>query len=525
MEVVLTAEQMRYLDGIAIRRFKIPSLVLMENAGRSVVEFIEQLYGSIGGKSATVFCGKGNNGGDGFVVARHLHNRGASSVIVVLVGAKRGDLQGDSKTNFEIFKQMVRQNKAKALQFVELKSNHKLNMLPRSDIIIDALFGTGFSGDVRSPYLEVIRHINKSPGIKVSVDVPSGINSTNGSVGNAAVKSDLTVTLGFKKVGLIVGKGRSYTGCLKVADITFPRNILEGIKARTLQVQEEDVRSVLPKRALDAHKYSVGKVFVLAGSRGYTGAAAMTAESALRAGAGMVILGCPQSVYPILAKKLTEVIVVPFPDTENGAVALAAMDELQKHLDWANIVVVGPGLSRDAETQQVVRSICQNVARKLVIDADGLNALAENLSVLKKRRSKEIILTPHTGEFSRLTGLSSDKIEQERVESARRFAQEYRLTLVLKGAPTITAASDGMVYINSAGNAGMATAGVGDVLTGVVAGLWAQGMKERDAAFAGVFVHGKAGDIARDRFGEKSLLAMDVQQCLPDAFNTIERGC
>lgn len=514
MEIVLTAEQMRSADALAIRMYNIPSLVLMENAGRSVAEAIERHYGSVQGKSVLIVSGKGNNGGDGFVVARHLLNRGGI-LTVLLVGASSRNLTGDPRTNFEILKQFP-------LKIIELKSSSKLSSLPKSDIIVDALFGTGFSGEVKKPYQQVIEYINETSARKVSIDVPSGVDATTGIVHNVAVKADLTVTLASKKIGVLMGKGRSHAGKLEVGDISFPKNIFQKMKIKTFEVQHDDVKKVLPKRALDVHKYKVGKVFILAGSRGYTGAAAMSAESALRAGAGMVILGCPHSVYPILAKKLTEVIVVPLEETANGAVSVKAWETIQKHLDWAEIVVVGPGLSRDNETQNIIWKICESVDKKLVIDADGLNALAEKISILKKRKSREIILTPHIGEFSRLTGMESEDIEQNRVEIAKKFAVSNNVTLVLKGAPTITATAEGNVYINSTGNAGMATAGVGDVLTGILAGLWGQGMSQNETAYAGVFVHGKAGDVAKEKFGEKSLLATDILHCLSEAIKKIE---
>jgi NAD(P)H-hydrate epimerase len=522
MEVVLTAEQMRSADALAIRSYKIPSLVLMENAGRSVANAIERHYGSVAGKTILVFCGKGNNGGDGFVVARHLLNSGGA-VTVVLVGTTHRNLKGDPKTNFDILKQIA-SGKHISLKIIELKSIQKLSSVPHTDIIVDALLGTGFSGEVRSPHKQVIEYINNTSSTKVSIDVPSGVDATTGVVLNVAVKADLTVTLASKKTGLLVGQGRSYTGRLEVGDISFPEDIFGRLNVQTFEIHRDDIKKVFPKRAIDAHKYKVGKVFVLAGSRGYTGAAAMSAESALRAGAGMVILGCPQSVYPILAKKLTEVIVVPLEETENGAVSLKACDVIQKHLDWAEVVVVGPGLSRDTETQQVVWKICESVDKKLVIDADGLNALSEKISILKKRKSKDVILTPHMGEFIRLSGMKSEEIEQNKVEVARKFAVSNKVTVALKGAPTITATPEGNVYINSTGNAGMATAGVGDVLTGMLAGLWGQEMNQNETAYTGIYLHGEAGDVAKEKLGEKSLLATDILHYLPEAIMKIESG-
>lgn len=521
MEVLVTSDQMRACDRFAIEKLRIPGLILMENAGRGVVEMMQNHFGSPAGKSVIIFCGKGNNGGDGFVIARHLYNRGAE-VSVVLLGISRA-LKGDARVNYEIIKNIAgKRGSNSMLRVYELKSTRKFSVLPKADFIIDAVFGTGFSGPVHGFYKDAINWINGSNGKKISVDIPSGVNADNGAVANVAVAADLTATMGLRKTGLTVGKGISCAGRVEVVEIGISSKDLIPSKKNTFLVGIEDVRIALPRRSIYAHKHSVGKIFVLAGSRGLTGAAAMAADSALRAGAGAVILGTPASVYPILAKKLTEVMVDPLSETPEGSLSLLCYDKTRDHLRWADLVIMGPGLSRNPETRELICRIVREFDKPLLIDADGLNALAEDNSILKRHRSKEVIITPHAGELSRLTGISSEEIELNRVEIARKTAKQFKLTLVLKGAPTVTASENGQSFINSTGNPGMATAGMGDVLAGIIGGLWAQGMERTGAAYSGVFVHGRAGDRAKEKFGEKSLMAMDVHQLIPDTLIEIE---
>lgn len=521
MEVVVTSAEMKACDRYAIETLKIPGLILMENAGRGVVEMMEKHFGSTAGKTIIVICGKGSNGGDGYVVARHLFNRGAR-IFVVLIG-KASELKGDAKVNFNsIHKIASKFKKNGMLQIKELKSKQSLRWLPKTDFIVDAVFGTGFSDEVRAPYKSIIEWINKTEVKKISIDIPSGVNADNGEVNIVAVKADLTVTMALRKIGLISGEGMSYAGRIEVVDISIPKETINLQKSKTFVIRADDIRKVLPSRCLNVHKHSVGKVFVLAGSTGFTGAAAMTASTVMKAGAGAVILGTPASVYPILAKKLTEVMVEPLPETEEGTLSLAAYDKILNHLKWADMMICGPGISRNKETCQLIWRLISEYDKKILIDADGLNNLSEKISFLKNHKSREIIITPHTGELSRLTGLSSTEIEKDRITIARQIAKQFQLTLVLKGAPTVTAAENGNVYINSTGNPGMASAGMGDVLAGLIGGLWVQGMDRTEAAYAGVYLHGYAGDLAKKKYGEKSLLAMDLKDFLPKSIIEIE---
>ncbi len=522
MTPILTPSSARNYDRYAAKTLKIPSLLLMENAGRGVADSIEKHFGTLTGKTAQIYCGKGNNGGDGFVTARHLLIRGAT--VAVVLTCPPTQLKGDPLINFTILQSMHKKSADKqSLQILRFSTVKKLSLLPTADFVIDALYGTGFSGALSGKLGELVKWLNSLKNKRISIDIPSGVDVMNGSVAGVAVIANLTVTMAFKKVGLLVADGQNHAGLIEVVDIGVPANLPPIQKCKTFQIHQNDVSATLPVRAINAHKHSVGKIFVLAGSRGFTGAAAMTSESAMRAGAGAVILGTPKSVYPILAKKLTEVMVEAFEDTEEGCLNLNSLQSIQKQIQWADVVVIGPGLSRNSATQELIWQLIKEIDKPLIIDANGLNAIAEKPEILKKAKSKNIILTPHVGELSRITKQSSEEIEKNRIEIARKFAMEHKLTLVLKGAPTVTANSSGEAYINSTGNAGMATAGAGDVLTGIIAGLLGQSMSPFNAAWTGVYIHGKAGDIAKAQFGEKSLLALDIQQNISIAIKDIER--
>ncbi len=523
MQLLTTAEQMQQFDRVAIGTYSIPGIILMENAGRAFVDILEKHTGSLSGKQVVVVCGKGNNGGDGFVIARHLSNRGAS-VHVVLLG-KRSDVKGDAKANLLILLKMIA-SKHSGIALHEVGSVKMLEKVmralpPSPAVVVDAIFGTGFSGSVRSPYTEAIEWINTRQAFVAAVDIPSGANASTGVVENVAVRASLTVTMGLAKIGHYVGEGKVHSGTVEVAEISIPRFVFSVKKNPTYRVHTEDVRQVLPQRPHTAHKYSVGKVLVLAGSRNLTGAPFMTAVSAMKAGAGAVILAVPKTIHPSLIRKVTEVMITPLEETDEGTISLQAMEKIQERLRWADVVALGPGLSQNLETRQLVHALVPSIVQPLVLDADGLGMMAYNISLLKKRHFPTII-TPHVGELHLLTRLDRDLIERERVEVARTQAKNLHSVLVLKGSPTITGTPEGRAYMNSTGNPGMATAGSGDVLTGVISSFLAQGMMPEEAAWAGVFVHGLAGDIAAKKFGQRSLMALDIMDAIPAALQAIE---
>ncbi len=516
MQMLATADQMRAFDRIAITTCGIPALVLMENAGRAFVDELEKRAGGLSGKSIIVMCGKGNNGGDGYVIARHLINHKATVRVVLL--CHRREVKGDAKTNLDI---LFKMRQEPALQIIELKGIRGLASLQSADIIVDAIFGTGFSGKVKGIQQKAIEWINGQKSFVASVDIASGVNASTGRVENCAVEAKSTVTMGLAKVGHFVGAGREHSGDVTIADISIPQSILRPDARQIYRVTAEDVASALPKRALTAHKYSVGKVFVLAGSRGLTGAPYMCSQAAMRAGAGGVILGVPRSIYNPLVRKLTEVMVTSLEETADGSVADASRDVINEKIEWANVVVIGPGLSRNPETQRLLLHLIPSIAKPLVLDADGLNCVARDISVVR-RRKHPTILTPHVGELSRLLKKKADVIELNRVVVARDASDELRSIVVVKGSPSVTGSPNGPSYINPTGNPGMATAGAGDVLTGIIAGLIGQGMSSTDASYCGVFIHGLAGDMAANHYGQRSVMALDILAEIHNAIKSLE---
>jgi ADP-dependent NAD(P)H-hydrate dehydratase / NAD(P)H-hydrate epimerase len=519
MERVVSAEEMKWCDETTIKGIGIPGLVLMENAGGAVARSIGEVFGDLTRKHLVVFCGKGNNGGDGFVAARHLSNAGAH--ISIFLTSTPGALKGDALTNYSVLKKIS--GRATPPIAIRRYSRNALDTLHKVDGIVDAVFGTGFAGKIQKPLLGLVEWINNQEVPIFSVDVPSGLNATTGLVENLTVRAQHTITFGLRKSGLLLNSGKESCGTVTVADIGIPKSVAESkTLSRTFLIGSSDVEAGLPRRALTAHKYGVGKVFVIAGSRGLTGAAALCATSALRAGAGAVLLGTPEAVYPTMMRKLTEVMVMPLPSTDEGTLSDKSFDVLQAKLAWADVVVVGPGLSRHPQTQSVVHRILKQYAGRILLDADGLFAVGSaGLNLLKKSKA-EVILTPHSGEFGNLVKKKSDEVDRNRIEFPRSLAKQLRQNVILKGAPSVVATADGTVYLNSTGNPGMATIGSGDVLSGIIAALWAQGCPADIAAYSGVYLHGLAGDLAKKKLGERSLIAGDIITFLPEAFSIVE---
>jgi ADP-dependent NAD(P)H-hydrate dehydratase / NAD(P)H-hydrate epimerase len=515
---LLTAGQMQECDRIAIEKYRIPGLVLMENAGRAVVEEMERMTGTLRGKRVLICCGKGNNGGDGFVIARHLANRGVFADVLLL--GKRTDVRGDARVNLEVLLRMARGNDT-AVKITEIRNAGTLRRVARPDAIVDAVFGTGFDGTPSGMYRAAIQWMNAQDVLVVAVDIPSGVVASTGAVLGGAVRAQLTVTMGAAKIGHFVGLGPDYCGTVRIADISIPRAVLATRGKAAMRVEEADIRRLLPARPRTAHKYSVGKVLVVAGSRHYTGAAHLAAHAALRAGAGAVLLAVPMGIRPIMARKTTEVIVLPAVETPEGTFAASSLDMLLEKSEWADAVVLGPGMSRNPETDELILRLIQNVGRPMILDADGLTALASRTAVARKRGAP-MVLTPHTGELARLVRSDAALLESHRIDAARDAARSLKSVLVLKGAPTVTARTDGTAVVNSTGNPGMATIGAGDVLAGLIGGLLAQGMDAFDAGFTAVFLHGRAGDLAAVRYGKRSILATDILDHIAPAFLPVD---
>lgn len=510
MQIAVTSEQMRQMDQITIQNYGIPGIVLMENAGRAVADVILHEYSP--GVQILVFCGKGNNGGDGFVVARYLINN--NFAVRVFLAGKVTDLKGDAKYNYTILQNMH-------VPVHSIQTQKDLKSLPLEGVIVDGLLGTGITGAVRGIYTDLIAWINNSGLPVVSVDCPSGLNCDTGTFEPVCVQADLTVTMGEIKQGLLLSPGNVQTGDLEVADIGFPKTIYQDVPTHTFVLDAWTVANMLPLRPINGHKGDFGKIFLLAGSRGLTGAAALASMASLRAGAGLSVLGIPESINPILEEKLTEVMTKPFSDNGDGTLSFEAFEAIEDFLPWADALAIGPGLSGNPHTAELIRKLVPNLTYPTVLDADGINAFEGHMQLLQESSFKGII-TPHPGELSRLTGLSIHEIEKDRIRIVRETAQKLGCVLVLKGGPTIIGIPDGNVYINTTGNSGMGTAGTGDVLTGIIGGLLAQGLSATHAALCGVFIHGLAGDIAAEVSGERSLIASDLLESLGAAFQSLE---
>ncbi len=502
---VVTAEQMRAIDKAAMER-GVAGRVLMENAGCSVVEAVLEIAEELGpDPSVVVVAGKGNNGGDGLVVARHLHNRGMDVEVCLLCAGD--ELTGDAAANFQaarnygvpITQQCTKEELAEALA--------------AADIIVDAVLGTGISGQVRDPARWAIEAINQSDAVVVAVDIPSGVSADTGAICGMAVQADLTVTFGLPKVGNVVYPGAGMCGEVRVVDISLPPDMLEDSAIATELIDDALARACLPERWPDMHKGDAGRLVVVAGSRGYTGAAALSAMGALRAGAGLVYLAVPESCNAILEAKCTEAITAPVPETEAGTLSAAALDAVMQLVENADAVAIGPGLSRHRETAELVAHLIEHSSVPVVIDADGLNCLAE-LDIDRIDGPPAAVITPHPGELSRLTGQAIADIQNDRLLAARQAAQDFGAVVALKGAGTVVAAPDGRAWINATGSHALASGGTGDVLCGMIGAFLAGGAEAEEAAIAGVYFHGLAADRATEKASRRSLIASDLLDAL-----------
>lgn len=508
------AAEMRRIDAQAMGDYGLPGIALMENAGGEVARKVAEVTGGAGDKKVCVFAGKGNNGGDGFVAARHLTARGAK-VKVFLQGAT-ADVTGDARANLDILVNM-------GLEVIEVAGERDCDKAALAaalaDCLVDALLGTGFRGAVDGDLAAVVKIINTAGKPVVSVDVPTGIDADTGQIRGAAVQATHTVTFGLLKPGLLFQPGAAHAGAVTVADIGLPAALMTDTAIRQNAVTAALARRLLPQRLPGAHKGTGGRVALVAGSTGLTGAAVLAAMAAVRAGAGLVTLGIPAALNGIMEVKLTEVMTKPLADEAGGAFGLAAVEEAAALAAAADVLAVGPGLGRADDTFAAVRELVRQARCPLVIDADGLNALAGHADILLESEALAV-LTPHAGELARLTGRTPEAINADRLEAARQAAAELGAIVVLKGPGTVVAYPDGEVFINTTGNAALATGGTGDVLTGVIAALVAQGLSSHDAAVAGVFLHGLAGEIAA-RTGLIGMAAGDLLPALPAAIASL----
>jgi len=515
---VVNKKQMQEIDKKATLDFNIPSIILMENAGLISSLSLEKEFPDLKESKISIFVGGGNNGGDGLVIARHLFNQSMDINVYLLKEVDK--FKGDVLTNLGIA-QSIGVPIKEILHEDELEKE-KVNIL-EAEIIIDAILGTGISGEVEGFLAQVINFLNQTNKPIVAIDTPSGLDVDTGLPAGCCIRARTTFTFGLPKIGLLLYPGAELAGKVSLIDISLPKQLLNDENIKVNLLLEEDIAPLLPKRAEDAHKGSCGKVITIAGSVGMTGAAVMTSLSSLAIGAGLSILGIPESLNPIVEVKLTEVITKPLPETEEQTLSLNSYDKIMELVKNATSLAIGPGLGRNNEVVNLIRKLISKVNLPMVIDADGLFALVNNLHLLKDK-TVPVIITPHHGEMAYLLGITMAEVKKDRLKIAQDFAQKYEVIVVLKGARTIIAAPEGNAYINSTGNSGMATAGCGDVLTGMIAGLLAQKVSVLDAAKIGVFLHGLAGDLALEEKGEYSLVASDLISKIPNAISWVKKS-
>jgi NAD(P)H-hydrate epimerase len=489
---VADVDAMRSMDSYCINRLGIPGLILMENAALKVVKNIcRDKFDSF-----SIVCSKGNNGGDGFAVARHLYNMG-KEVNVFLIGNEDG-MSGDCRTNYNIIRNI-------GIPICKVDSFEKIEILRKAvgntDLCVDAIFGTGLSRDVEGVYYNVIDCINNYSRYIVSIDLPSGLDGNTGKVLGNCIKADKTVSFQALKKGFLKYDSRKFTGYISIEDIGIPEYVIEKLNIQDFVIDRGYIKSIIKKRDKYGHKGDFGRTLIIAGSRGFSGAAYISTQSAVRSGAGLVTLACREDIRDIMAAKLTEAMTM---EIDNGK-------ELEVFVGKSDSVAIGPGMGDNEDTLNILEKTLSNSEKTVVVDADAINCASHNIGMIRNRKCK-IVMTPHTGEMSRITGMSIDYIEENRLDTAKKFASKNNVILVLKGHDTIV--TDGVkAAINSTGNSAMASGGMGDCLTGMIAGFSAQGYDAFEAACMAVYVHGMCGDrLSSNMF---SVVASDVINEIP----------
>jgi NAD(P)H-hydrate epimerase len=504
-----TAQDMRKIDELAVKEHGQSISGLMEKAGGAVVKAIEETWGDLKDKTVGILCGKGNNGGDGLVTARLL-KRKKISVVVVLLG-ESGGLSGEPLKQYQ-------KAKAAKVPFIPLMNSNDLKpvrvALEECDLLVDALFGTGLSRPIEGICRDLIQMLKTLGKPVVAVDIPSGLSADSGAPMGEVLPAQLTVTFGLPKIGFYTPIGSTYTGTVIVDSIGFPESLLTASFLKQELTKLSKVQRSLPKYDENTNKGTRGRVVIVAGSTGLTGAAALSACGAQRIGAGLVTVACPESLIPILAVKLTEQMTAPVPEVKGGFLSLRAVARILHLTAKVNSIVIGPGIGRHRETGQLLRKLLAKLTVPMVVDADALHLLGGQLDIFKTLRAPAV-LTPHPGEAAWLLKTTINEVEQNRVKVAKQIAQGYNVTVVLKGRFTVIANPEGEVRINPTGNRGLATGGTGDVLSGIIGGLLAQRLSPFDAATTGVYIHGLAGEKASRRLGPDGLLAGDLLPLLP----------
>lgn len=521
---VLTNDQMQKVDAETIDTI-CPGLELMERAGRNVATFVRHKFEPDANK-AVIFIGSGNNGGDGLVIARYLCESGWKCSVHLLKPPEK--FTPDAAKNYQRFQKVL----AKNSNAVEYDANRPdwperiAEDAADADVLIDAIFGTGISGAPRGKALEMIELANSLAGPMVAVDIPSGVNGTTGEADGEAVVADYTVTIGAPKTGLLFHPGKSYAGDVTVVGIGFPEDVIAKHGSNVYLLDRIEAAFRLPVRAPDAHKFSAGTLVMVAGSTQYRGAALLAGEAALRMGCGMVYLGVPASIRAQIDIGLREAITFPLPETSDGTVAQDAAPVIAPYLERADAVAIGPGMGRNEETDGFIREFVAAAAKPIVVDADAITAFAGDAGLIESLpTSSNLVITPHSGELKRLVGADIPENPPERIEATLALAERLGCTLLHKGAPTLIANAAEGLWINTSGNSALASGGTGDVLTGMVGGLLAQGAEPMDAACSASFVHGRAGEFAAEDHGIRGVIAGDLLLYLGAAVLELEAIC
>jgi NAD(P)H-hydrate epimerase len=512
--LLVTSAQMQNMDRNTTKNGYIPGLLLMERAATGLLKASLEILKNKKSPRVAVFCGKGNNGGDGFALARLLKTKRIRAECFLCADPLR--IKGDALTNFSKLKKLK-------IPVSVIKTTDNLPSLLSFHLVVDALLGTGFSGEIQGVLCDIIEHINQFTGPILAVDAPTGANVNTGEVVKPCVHATTTVTFGLPKIGQWFYPCRNFTGKLIVHDLDFPKQVMETENIRVELIEHDWAKNVLPRRKKDGHKGDFGKVLIIAGSKGFSGAAILAGKAALRTGAGMVLIAGPACIQSIIAAALPEAVTLSLDETKQGAISLSCekviMDKIKT---WADIVVIGPGLNLFEETSELTRRIVKSVPKPMVVDADALNAFQGKTSELCNIPFPRI-LTPHAGEMNRLWEIDPEKNGFNKIEWLKNIAaHEFKNTILLKGAPTLIAAAGNFCFVNSSGNSGMATAGSGDVLSGVIAALLAQGNSPQKAAALGAYLHGLSGDLAIQDLSEYGLIASDLIDYLPNAFLSLK---
>ena len=512
---VLNTQQMREADRRTIDDVGIPSIVLMENAGRQTVAAMEAAFDGLSASRVGVLCGRGNNGGDGFVIARTLVQRGIETIVFLLGSVS--EVRGDARTNLEILGRI-------GLTVVEITNGQEWELhfseVSECDLLVDALLGTGFHGRLTGMLETVVADVNDLPIPVVAVDLPTGLSADTHEVQGEAIQAAMTVTLAAPKIPLVLPPADAHCGDLVIADIGIPLPLLDEVEGPYLELlTRERMRELVPVRTSESHKGDYGRVLIVAGSVGKTGAAHLAAIGALRSGAGLVTVATPRSCVPILASMGPEYMTLPLDETPEGTIDYAALERV---LDVAaDVIAVGPGLGVTPSTGAFVMGLVERAGVPLVLDADALNAFAAEPERLVARDGIDMVITPHPGEMARLVGREVEAVQHDRLEIAREFSAAHKLHVVLKGHRTIIAGPENRAFLNLTGNAGMATGGTGDLLTGMIAAWFAQLLDLEAACKIAVYLHGSAGDLAEADEGEVSLIASDVADRIGDAITEL----